>query len=148
MASMIELDFNPDERTLRQFGWIALVGFGLVACLAWFELLVFSFGLGAAKPWVAGITAGLAVTAGCFSLVHPKANRGIYVGMAVITYPIGFVLSYVIMGLLFYGMIAPTALALRALGHDPLKRSYDPEATSYWTPCRPRREKSSYFKQF
>ena len=30
---MIEIDFRPDEKTLRQFGWIALGGFGLLATL-------------------------------------------------------------------------------------------------------------------
>ena len=148
MAKMIELDFNPDERTLRQFGWIALAGFGFVATIAWFELLIFAFGLGSSRPWVAGIFAGLALLTGLLSIVHPKGNRWIYVGLAVFTYPIGFVLSYAIMGLLFFGIIAPTSLALRIAGHDPLSRRYDPEADSYWVDCRPARPKSSYFKQF
>ena len=30
MSKMIEIDYNPDEKTLRQFGWIALVGFGSI----------------------------------------------------------------------------------------------------------------------
>jgi hypothetical protein len=148
MAKMIELDFNPDDRTLRQFGFIALVGFGFVAAIAWFEVLVFAFGLGDGRPWVAGIFAGLALLTALLSVVYPKGNRFIYVGLAVITYPIGFVLSYVIMGLLFFGIIAPTSMALRIVGHDPLHRRYDPEASSYWSACRPAREKSAYFKQF
>ena len=49
MAKMIELDLNPDDRTLRQFGWIALGGFGFIAIIAWFEVLIFAFGLGAAR---------------------------------------------------------------------------------------------------
>ena len=148
MAKMIELDFNPDSRTLRQFGWIALVGFGFVAAIAWFEVLVFSLGLGSGRPWVAGIFAGLALLTALLSVVYPKGNRFIYVALAVITYPIGFVLSSLIMGLLFFGIIAPTSLALRIVGHDPLNRRYDPEAASYWSACRPARPKSSYFKQF
>ena len=106
MAKMIELDFHPDARTLRQFGWIALGGFGFIAAIAWFELLIFSFGLGAARPWVAGAAAGLGLLAALFSLVRPQANRWIYVGLAVVTFPIGFVLSYVIMGTLFYLVMA------------------------------------------
>jgi hypothetical protein len=148
MAKMIELDFNPDARTLRQFGFIALVGFGFVAAIAWFEVLIFSFGLGSGRPWVAGTFAGLALLSGLLSVVYPKANRWIYVGLAVITYPIGFVLSYVIMGLLFFGIIAPTSLALRIVGHDPMCRRYDPDAPSYWSACRTARAKSDYFKQF
>jgi len=40
MSKMIEIDFRPDDRTLRQFGWIALVGFGFVAAIAWHEVVV------------------------------------------------------------------------------------------------------------
>jgi hypothetical protein len=148
MAKMIELDFNPDERTLRQFGWIALVGFGFVATIAWLEVLIFAFGLGSGRPWVAGIFAGLALLSGLLSVVYPKGNRMIYVALAVITYPIGFVLSYVIMGLLFFGIIGPTSLALRIVGHDPMNRAWDPEASSYWSTCREPRPKDAYFKQF
>ena len=148
MARTIELDFHPDDRTLRQFGWIALGGFGFIAAIAWFEVLIFSFGLGAARPWVAGIAGGLALLAALFSLVYPRANRPLYVGLAVLTFPIGFVLSYVIMGTLFYLLIAPVSAVLRLVGHDPLRRRYDPEAPSYWTACRQTRDKASYFKQF
>jgi hypothetical protein len=148
MAQMIEIDFNPDDRTLRQFGWIALVGFGGIALLAWFELLIFSFGLGAARPWVAGIAAGLGLLAGLFSLAYPRANRPIFVGLAVITFPIGFVLSYVILGFLFYVLIAPVGLFMRVIGRDPLHRSYAREAPSYWSECRAARPRESYFKQF
>ena len=148
MAKMIELNLRPDDRTLRHFGFIALAGFAGVAALAWLEKLIFAFGLGDARPWVAGVFAGLGLLAAFFSLVYPKANLAIYLGLSVVAFPIGFVLSYVIMGFLFFGVIAPTSLALRIVGHDPMSRRYDPEAPSYWAACRPERAKSSYFKQF
>ena len=55
MANIIQIDLNPDTRTLRQFGWIALLGFGLLATLAWNEWLIFSFGLGEWKQTVASV---------------------------------------------------------------------------------------------
>jgi hypothetical protein len=148
MSKMIEIDFNPDEKTLRQFGFIALGGFGFIAAIAWFEVFIFAAGLGAAKPYVAGIAAGLAVLATLFSLVYPKANKPIFVGMAVITFPIGFVLSYVIMGTLFFLMIAPIAIVMKMIGRDPLQKKYDPNADSYWLDARTARPNESYFRQF
>jgi len=148
MAQMIELDLNPDDRTLRQFGWIALGGFGFVAVIAWFEVLIFSFGLGAARPWVAGAVLGLGVLSAFFSLVYPRANRGIYVGLAVVSFPIGFVLSYLIMGLLFFGLIAPLAIFFRLTGRDSMHRGYDPAAETYWVDARSPRPAESYFRQF
>ncbi len=145
---MIEIDWRPDETTLRQFGWIALVGFSFLAALAWFEWLIFSFGLGAARPLVAGGFAALAIVSAVFSLVAPRANWPIYVGLTVLAYPIGFVLSYLIMGFLFFGMITPLGLFFRLIGKDPLHRRFEPAASSYWSDPRPRRGKESYFRQF
>ncbi len=148
MAQMIELDWNPDRETLRRFGWIALVGFGLVALLAWREWLVLSMGLGGARPIVAGAFATLAGVCALFSLLAPRANRPIYVGLAILTFPIGFVLSYLILGTLFFGLIAPIALFFRLIGRDSMKRRMLPEAQSYWSDPRPRRGTQSYFRQF
>jgi len=148
MANVIEIDWKPDDRTLRQFGVIALVGFGGVAALAWFELLIFSFGLGAARVPVTAVLAGLAALSGVFSLVYPRANLPIYLGITVLTYPIGFVLSYVLMGTLFYLIIAPAGIVMRLLGKDPLERGILPEAETYWVDSPPARPSESYFKQF
>lgn len=148
MAGMVQIDFDPPPRILRQFGWIALVGFGLVAALAWTESLIFAFGLGAARPWVAGAAAGLGLLAACFSLVAPRANRPLYVGLALLTFPIGFVLSHVILAALFFGLFVPVALFFRVTGRDPMRRAWDREAESYWLPAHPPRPKERYFRQY
>ena len=83
---MIAINLNPDDETLRQFGWIALVGFGFVAAMAWFEMLIFAFGLGNARPAVAGAFACLALYSVFFSLVWPKANLPIYVALTIVSY--------------------------------------------------------------
>ena len=103
----IELDLNPDRRKLRQFGWIALIGFGLLAALAWLEWAVFGFGLGAARGPVAGGFAALAGYALLAGLFYPPANRPLWVALMIVMFPIGFTLSYGIMGVLFFG-IDPT----------------------------------------
>lgn len=148
MSKMIEIDWRPDERTLRQFGGIALFGFSFLAALAWWELLIFSIGLGEARPIVAGAFAALAGLSAFFSLVAPRANLPIYLGLTILSYPIGFVLSYLIMGFLFFVMITPLGLFFRLTGYDPLRRRFDANASTYWTDPRPRRGKESFFRQF
>ena len=148
MSKMVEINWQPDERTLRQFGGIALAGFGLLAFLAWNEMLVFSVGLGSAKPLVAGGFAALGLLSGLFSLIAPQANKPIFLGLTLLSYPIGFVLSYVIMGFLFYVLITPLGLVFRLIGKDPMNRGFDRQAATYWTDARPRRGKESYFRQF
>lgn len=148
MSNMIEINLRPDAGTLRQFGFIAVVGFGVLAAFAWFEWFIFAIGLGAARPIVAGVFAGLAGLSLLFSLVYPKANLPIYVGLTILSYPIGFVLSYVIMGTLFYGLITPVGLFFKLTGRDPLNRTFEPDAESYWTPVRQSPNNERYFKQF
>ncbi len=148
MAQMIELDLRPDERTLRHFGWIALGGFGFLAVIAWFEVLIFSFGLGAARVPVAAACGSVALVSALFSLVYPRANLGIYLAATIVTYPIGFVMSYVIMGVLFYLIIAPIGLLLRLFGTDPMERHILADVESYWVDAPPPPPRASYFKQF
>lgn len=147
MSSVVEINWKPDQRTLRQFGYIALAGFGLLALLAWKEAMVFSFGLGDARMTVTAIFAGLGVFSALASLVAPVLNKPVYLALTVLSYPIGFVMSYVIMGTLFYLVIGPIALALRLTGRDSMHRKYDPSARSYWVKVVTPQDKTKYFRQ-
>jgi hypothetical protein len=148
MAQMIEINLKPDAKTLRQFGLIALVGFGFVALIAWKEWLIFAGGLGSARSIVAGVFVGLAGYSALFALIWPKAVLPVYLGLTILSYPIGFVLSHVIMGTLFFLIISPTGIVMKLMGKDPLERKWDPDAESYWLDCAPPRPKEDYFKQF
>lgn len=39
-------------------------------------------------------------------------------------------------------VVVPAALLLRLVGHDPLKRRYEPGRTSYWEPPSALRERT------
>jgi hypothetical protein len=147
-SKAIDLNLNPDERTLQQFGFIALVAFGLLAACAYYEAWMFSFGLGALRVPVAGALGGVAVLSGLFSAVAPKANKPLFLGLTIVTYPIGLVMSYVVLGILFFGVFAPIGALLRATGTDPMQRSLKSGEPSYWSEARARRSKESYFRQF
>ena len=47
------------------------------------------------------------------------------------------VVSPVIMGLLFFVVVTPTALIMRLAGKDPLRLRFDPEARTYWIDRQP-----------
>ena len=78
----------------------------------------------------------------------PRANLPIYVGLTIASYPIGLVLSYVIMGSLFYLLISPVGIIFRLIGRDPMEREWDLAAESYWNDSAAPRPKERYFKQF
>jgi len=149
MAQMIDLDFDPDEKTLRQFGFIALFGFSAIAALAWFELFIFAAGwLGEARETVVYSLLGAGAVTAVLSLIYPKANRPIFVGLSILAFPIGFVLSYVIMGTLFFVVITPIGVLVRLFAEDPMHRAFEADSDSYWSDCRADRPNESYFKQF
>ena len=145
---MIELNLDPDERMLRQFGWIALVGFCTLAFVAWREILIFSFGLGSARPAVAIALAGLGVLASLFSVAWPRGNRPLFVVLSLASFPIGFVVSHVVLGLIFYGVISPVGLAFRVVGRDALSRSLESNRDSYWQDHERTASKDRYFQQY
>lgn len=47
------------------------------------------------------------------------------------------IVSPVILGIMFFGVITPMGLAMRALGKDPLRLRRAPEATTYWIDRQP-----------
>jgi len=147
MARLLELNTNPDERTLRRFGALALLVFGTLAVCAWRESWPFS-GLGAARVPLATALGDIAAVTGLLAVVKPAWNRPLYVGLAAIGYPIGLVVSYAVMAALFFGVVAPIGLLLRLLDKDPLQRTLERARASYWTRARGPRSRESYFRQF
>jgi len=145
---MLKLDLDPDDRTLRQFGFIAVAGFGLLAAAAWLEWLIFSGGLGSWRTPVALSLMCVGMLAGACSWIAPRANRPLYLALTLLTFPIGFVVSHVVLAVLFFGLFVPIGLALRCFGRDPLERERDTGRASYWIDARPMRAPDDYFKQF
>lgn len=148
MAGLIELDLDPDVRTLRSFGFIALGGFGLLAGAAYTESLIFSFGLGELRSIVAIGLGALGLLSGLLSLVAPRANRPIYVGLSLLTFPIGFVMSYLVFGILYFTVMTPIALLFRLIRRDELRLRPRMTSASYWSDARPQPDRERYFRQF
>jgi Saxitoxin biosynthesis operon protein SxtJ len=135
--ALFEINKNPSRRELLWFG-VALAAFcGVVGAL-----LRWRFGApGAARAvWIAGA----AIAALYYAL--PPIRRAVYLGWTYASWPIGWVVSHVILGITWYLVITPTGLVMRMLGHDPMRRRFDREAPTYWTPHRER--DGGWFSQF
>ena len=53
------------------------------------------------------------------------------------------VVNPLVMAVIYFAVVTPTGLVMRALGKDPLRLRYDPDAESYWIhrdPPGPERE--------
>lgn len=105
----------------RTFGFVFVVVF--VAIGLW--PLV---GGGAVRLWsLALAVAILAVALARPGLLAPFNRAWMRFGLAL-----HGIVNPVVMGLIFYLAVTPTALVMRALGKDLLRRRLDPAVDSYW----------------
>jgi hypothetical protein len=130
---------NPAPRTLRQFAGLWLVFFGLLA--AW-------QGLVRGNPSGGIVWGAIALAVGPAGLVWPALVRPVFVGAMALTFPLGWLLSKVILALVYYGLFTPLAVLFRLTGRDVLARRRDPAASTYWAPKPQPAGPHSYFRQF
>ena len=136
---MLPVNRNPNPSELKWFGIL---------------LAVFTAGVGALVAWRTGSfvwPTRIWIVFGTLALVFfavPPARRPIYLGWNYAVFPIGWTVSHVLLGAIYFGVVTPVALVLRALGHDALDRKFDRSASTYWVRTTPQRDPERYFKQF
>jgi hypothetical protein len=134
-----DIPFQPANKKLRHFAALWLVGFGVLAC--WYAFVRHNLPVGL-------FLGALALTVGPVGIARPGFIRPIFIGWMVAAFPVGWVISRMALGLAFYGVFTPIALAFKLCGRDVLDRSFQPEQQTYWTPKPAPREVLSYFHQF
>lgn len=138
--ALIEKNREPSANELRWFGLLML---------AFFALLGWLFGYGDGGPgivaWVLW-SIGLLVCATYYAVA--PARRLMYLAWMAVVYPIGWVVSHVVLAIAWYLVMTPIGLAMRLGGYDPLRRSFDPHARSYWADHVPPTDTERYFRQY
>jgi hypothetical protein len=128
----------PPLKMLRQFAGLSLVIFGgLAAWRLWH---------GQAGPWTYGLGIA-AVLIGVTGLIAPAVIRPIYTGWMIVAFPIGWTVSKIALGLMFFLVFMPVGLVFRMTGRDALrlKRARD---GSYWLAKPATRSGDEYLRQF
>ena len=136
--AMISIQWNPERKQLRQFAAIWFPAF--CGLLGWI--------VGAKTgQWqavqIAWAVCGVQAAAG---VMVPPAIRPVFVGLILLTYPIGWVVSHVLLGAIFYLLFLPIGLALRMTGHDPLQLKR-PAGNSLWKTPVGKTDPASYLRQ-
>ena len=127
----------PAETTLRQFAALCFVVFG---------------GLGAWRLWERGAgwqavgltTAGVVI--GLAGLIRPSSIRYVFTGWMMAAFPIGWVVSRAVLGLVFYAVFMPVAMVFRMRRRDVLHRQRQ-TTQSYWTAKSQPTDPTSYLRQ-
>lgn len=132
-----DLPFHPSIGTLRQFAGLWMLFFGGSAVWRW---VVHD------EP-SRGIVLALVSGVGLVGLIRPSLMRPLFVGWMVAAFPIGWVISRMMLLIVFYGVFTPMGLVFRAMGRDVLhlKRL---QSTSYWISKPSASTGRSYYRQF
>jgi hypothetical protein len=133
-----DLPMNPSSRVLRQFAGAWLVFF--LGWAAWQGLRMgrTQLGLGLAI---------LAVVVGVGGLIWPALVRWIFVGWMILAFPIGWLISHVLLAILYFGIFTPFATWFRLRGRDALRRR-PCQCESYWQPKETPTDVRRYFLQY
>ena len=137
--AMIEIKWHPNSKELRSFAALWLLFFGGLS--AWFYWQ-------GSTGWIPIVSAGMAIGGGMLGLVLPKAMKPVYVVWMCLAFPIGWLVSHIIMGVIYFGILLPTGLLLRLTGNDPLNKGVDRSAKSYWSAHEEPDSPARYFRQF
>jgi hypothetical protein len=130
---------RPSDRVLRQFAVTALIFFGLIAWRLGFPGNI--SGTGALAALLPG-------TIGILGFLWPQAVRGPFLVLTVLALPIGWVVSRVLLAILFYTVFTPVALLFRLTGRRALNLRPDPGLPTYWSPRLGASDPARYFRQF
>lgn len=132
---LIEINWQPPDRQLRQFGLICLVA---LPALGWF--------------WGAGpqLITGLAIAGGVLALaglVAPRLLKPVFLGLSILVMPIGLVIGELAMMLIYFAVFLPIGLAFRVLKRDALQLKIKRNQSSYWKTKNPPSNVASYYRQ-
>ena len=136
---MMRVERHPSRKQLIVFGLLWLVFFGFWGTVSWREaglsretLVLWSL------AWIIPAT----------GLIRPVILRATFIIASYITLPIGLVVSWIILMVIYYLILTPIGIVLRMTGYDPMRRNFNPDAETYWVPRNPGTDSERYFKQF
>lgn len=116
-----KVNWNPSTREIRIFGVILMVGFALVSALLIWR----------GKAIVARPLFSAACVVGLVSIAFPVVGGLFYRAWMGLGFCMGFVVSKIILTLIFFCIFTPVALVFRMMGRDALQRKRIAR-DSYW----------------
>ena len=136
--SLIPLNTNPSRSQLLQFGvaWCASFG-GAAALAAWRG--------SPALAWPLGAIATILPLVGS---VFPSVLRVLFVALSVVTFPIGFAVSQVILAVVYFLVLTPIGLVLRWLKPGFFSTAPEKSLPTYWRSRSAPRPAADYFKTY
>lgn len=137
--SIVQINWHPSPRELRIFAGLQWLFFGVVSFLLWKRY---------ESPLAALCVISISTLSAASGLLVPRALRPLYVAWMLAVFPIGWLVSHVVLAAVYYLVFTPVGFVLRLTGHDPLERRWDHAALSYWKVRPQPPEPNRYFREF
>lgn len=131
---LVEINWKPTDRQLRQFGGISVVALPLLA-LIW-----------RASPPIIGVMASIGAVVGVVSFLFPKAVKPLFIALSVAAIPIGIVMAEIILFSVFLFVFVPMGFVFTLMRRDSL-RLQKPATDSFWQKKSQPGNAASYFRQ-
>ena len=129
----IKADLKAIQQTSSAMRWFGLL-LGSI-CLVIAGIMFFwgqqNPGEFAVKP---AVFAGLGSVCILMALVIPMALKPVNTVFLIVSMIVGWIMTRVVLTLLFFGLFLPIGLILRMSGKDSMCLKFDREAQSYWIP--------------
>jgi len=118
------MDQRDNPKQLRRFG--LFVG-GIFAVIGLWPALFRTEG---PRFWAFAVAAALVIPA----LVLPRSLTPAHRAWMLAGEGLGWINTRVLLAAVFYGLVTPMGIAMRRFGRDPMRRRFEPEATTYRVP--------------
>ena len=130
---------EPKPSVVRQFG---------VVCLAVFGGLGLYQALWKSHPVLGWGLFGFGIACWILGQVAPRQFRWFYTGLMLLAFPIGFVVSMVMLAILFFVVFFGVGTLLRLKGWDAMGRRRKPAGQSYWMDKLQPDDPARYLRQY
>ncbi len=118
-------EVDTSKKALRSFGWVVGGVLLVIAAVVWWRN---DFALTTAAYVLGSLGAALVV----LGLAAPVVLKPVYRVWMALAVVLGFIMTRVILSVVYYLVMTPIGLAMRLFGKDPMHRRIDPDAASYW----------------
>jgi hypothetical protein len=137
--ALLEINLRPSERDLRWFGLIMLLFFVVIGALV--------FQVTHTLTWPVRLAGAGLVFCAVYYGVRPL-RKLLYLGWMRLLYPIGWTISHLLMGFIYFVVLTLIGWGLRLAGRDPMQRAILRDAKTYWIARSDAPGSARYFRQF
>ena len=133
--TLIEVNWNPTDRQLRQFSAICFFAAPFVGWM-W-----------GASGTVVSLLGLVGLVLAILGMMRPRSVKPVFLALVIAATPFGIVMGEVAMLLIFFCVFLPIGLIFRMLRRDVLELKIQRQAVTYWRRKKQPNSVANYYRQ-